>query len=178
MVDLLHFFIDFVLGVGLWVGVYAVVVSLVRLVDFICHRRARRRAVVTPSPSRSPPPPSWSLTLLLEVDDDAGLFRPSVQLRGSSLPFAARLRLEVVDESGSIRISTESPLLSEAIGREVALPAFAAPDGAVVEDVLHWHWDVVLEDWRGEQRRWREHPAPAGALNAEAELELPGVVEI
>jgi hypothetical protein len=178
VVDVLHFFIDFVLGVGLWVGVYAVVVSLVRLVGFIHHRRASRSAVVTQPPSWSAPPPSWSLTLLVEVDDDAGLFLPSVQLRGSALPFASRLRLEVVDEIGTIRISTESPLLESAIGREVALPAFAAPDGAVVDDVLHWHWDVVLEDWRGEQKRWREHPAPAGVLNAEAELELPGVVEI
>jgi hypothetical protein len=177
VVDVLHFFLDLLLGVGLWVGVFAVVGSLVRLAGFIRRRLAFRSAVVTPSPSWTPPP-SWSLTLLVEVDDDAGLFRPSVQLRGSELPVVARLRLELVDESGSIRVSTETRLLRSAIGREVALPAFSAPDGVAVEHVLQWHWDVVLEDSRGERKRWREHPAPAGALNDEAELELPGVAEI
>ena len=168
--DALGDLVGFLLIAALWFAGLAAFELVPRLFR---RRRGFHRAVVTP-----PPPPSWSLTLLVEVDDDAGLLRPSVQLRGSSLPFGARLRLQVVDGSGLIRASSERSLPAWAIGAELALPAFTAPEGTTIEELLGWHWDLVLEDSRREHARWREHPAPAGALNAEAELDLPGVAAI
>ncbi|MGH3033967.1 MAG: hypothetical protein ACRDON_05340 [Gaiellaceae bacterium] len=176
VVDVLRFFLELVIGAGLSVAFFVGVILLVRLVFFVGRLRATRRPAATPF--WSPPPPSWSLTLLVDVDHEARLFRPSVQLRGSTLQFPPTLRLELVDDSGQIRSSCERSLPPWTIGGEVALPAFTAPHGATTEDVLGWHWDVVMEDQRGELARWREHPGPAGSLNAEAEIQLPGVAEV
>jgi hypothetical protein len=153
---------------------FALLSAIDRLERLVRRRRALRR-LGAPRPSWSPPPLSWSLTLLVRVDEEERLFRPSVQLRGSELPFGARVRLVVVDGTGLARAACERFLPAETLDAEVALPEFPAPEGAAIEDVLGWHWDLVMADWRGERQRWREHPAPVGALNAEAELDLPGV---
>jgi len=174
----LHFVLDFLTGAGFWLGALAFVHLLVRLVRVVRGRRTLHRAVLPAPLAWLPEPHSWWLTLLVEVDNETRLLPPSVQLRGGALPFPARLRLDIVDEYGRVRLSSRRSLPPSAIGTELALTLFATPDGADVEDVLRWHWDVVIEDWRGERARWREHPAPAGALNAEAELELPGVAGI
>lgn len=169
--DALAAFVGILLGGVLAFAVLAGLDQLVRLVRR--HRWASRRTVAAPPPS--PPPPSWFLTLLVDVDEEAELFRPSVQLRGSAVPWLTRIRLELVDEHGAIRLTSECPLPSWAIGAELPLPAFSPPDGVAVERVLAWRWDVVIEAEGRERARWREHPAAAGPLNAEAELELSGV---
>lgn len=171
MVDVLITFLEVML-------LGALSLAALRCIDPLIRLSRRRRGVVASAVVPAQPPRSWSLTLLVDVDHEARIFRPSVQLRGSTLQFPPTLRLEVVDGWGVVRAACERPLPPSAIGTEVELPAFTAPDGAAAEDVLRWHWDVVLEDRRGEQARWREHPAPAGALNAEAELDLPSVAQV
>lgn len=157
----------------------ALVVAALSALDPILRLIQRRRGLPSAvAPSWSPPPPSWSLALLVHVDEEEALFLPSVQLRGSELPFASRLRLQLVDDEGRVRTTAERVLPEWAVGAEVTLPGFFPPEGAAVEEVLGWHWDVVLEDAGGIRQRWREHPAPTGGLNPEAELELPGVAQI
>lgn len=149
-----------------------------RLVDRLIDRLIARTRPAPPTPPPPPPPtrpPSWTLTLLIDADEEASLFRPSVQLRGSPVPWRASIRLELVDEVGAVRTSCERWLPAWAVGAQLPLPQLGLPEGVAVDEALRWHWDVVLDDPFGEMARWREHPAPAGALNAEAELELVGV---
>jgi hypothetical protein len=114
--------------------------------------------------------PAYTLTLLVRLDEATGRFCPSVQVRGLGDPTDAWIRLELVDEDGAIRLVRRKRLPAAALGTELALPPFEAPEGATADEVLDWSWDVVLEDKEGELERWREHPRPAGHLNTEAEL--------
>ena len=115
-------------------------------------------------------PPAFSLTLLVRLDEDGGRLCPSVQLRGSGRLTHPWIRLELVDREGRVRLLRRKRLARTAIGTELPLPAFEAPAGASPEEILGWHWDIVIEDKEGERARWREHPRPAERLNAEAEL--------
>jgi hypothetical protein len=114
--------------------------------------------------------PSYSLALLVRVDEQSGRLAPSVQIRGEGRLVRPWIRLELVDTGGALRHAVRRRLWGNAIGTELALPAFEPPDGATAEEALGWHWDVVIEDEEGERARWREHPRAAGLLNAEAEL--------
>lgn len=170
--DVAHLLAELATGGAIAIAVSSAVARLA--LRLLSMRRASRSAIESapPPPPPPPPPPSWSLTLLVEVDEDAGLFRPSVQLRGSPLPWDARIRLELV-EGRQLRLVKRRSLPPWAIGAELPLPAFPLPDGAEIDEVLGWHWDVVIEDERRERARWREHPAPAGALNEEGEVDWP-----
>jgi hypothetical protein len=157
-----------------WAVIALIILSAVvqPLLGRLLLRRPTPRTTSSCFPREPPPSPSpaWSLAFLVDVDEDAGLFRPSVQLRGSPLPLGASIRLELVDEGG-VRLANRRSLPPWAIGTELPLPAFSLPAGAGLTEVLGWHWDVVIEDERGEKARWREHPGPAGSLNPEAELD-------
>jgi hypothetical protein len=115
-------------------------------------------------------PPTCSLALLVRCDEESGRFHPSVQIRGQVEFTRAWIRLELVDESGAVRLVRRRRFARTAIGTELPLPDFESPEGTSAEQVLGWHWDVVIEDKEGERARWREHPHPAYYLNAEAEL--------
>jgi hypothetical protein len=132
---------------------------------------ARRRR--TPDPVREPPawPADWplTLTLLVRVDEGEGVLHPSVQVRGPSEPRSGRIRLELVDPDGAVRLTVKRLFPAEALNTELPLPGFAPPDGASVDQVLRWRWDIVLSGERSELR-WRERPVPAEGLNPEAEL--------
>ena len=106
----------------------------------------------------------------MRFDDESGRFRPSVQVRGYGELTRAWIRLELVDADGAVRLVTRKRLARTAIDTELPLPAFEPPDGTRPDEVLGWHWDLVIEDEAGERARWREHPHPAACLNAEAEL--------
>jgi hypothetical protein len=93
-----------------------------------------------------------------------------VQVRGYGELTMAWIRLELVDGDGAVRLMRRKRLAKTAIGAELPLPVFEPPEGTSVDEVLGWHWDIVIEDKEGERARWREHPRPAGYVNAEAEL--------
>lgn len=111
-----------------------------------------------------------TLTLLIRFDETRGHFHPSAQLRGEGPLGRAWIRLELVDRDGRLRLVRRRRLPHKSIDTELPLVAFEPPDGVSAEEVLGWRWDVVIEDRKGERARWREHPRPAGFMNAEAEL--------
>lgn len=112
----------------------------------------------------------YTLTLLVRLDERTGRLAPSVQLRGLNPLVRPWIRLELVDLNLRLRHVVTKELEPSAIGTEVALRPFEPPEGATAEEVLGWHWDVVLDDGGVEQARSREHPRPVGRVNAEAEL--------
>jgi hypothetical protein len=121
--------------------------------------RLRRRRPAVPS--------VWDATLLVVVDEQAGVFRPRVELVGSPLPSPALLRVELVDGAGLTRLALAQPIGHSK--RDIDLPAVGPPGGASLEEVARWRWDVVLEDDAGELAGWCEYLVAHG-LNAEAEL--------
>lgn len=145
-----------------WTALGLLGTGIARVYGFVSGRLAERRG--------DGAPPMYWLTLLVRFDEHRGRFSPSVQLRGHAVLSRAWIRLELVDAAGTVRIVRRRRLAPTAIGTELSLPAFEPPDGASAEEVLGWHWDVVIEDKEGERGRWREHPRLAGYLNAEAEL--------
>jgi hypothetical protein len=165
---------EFLLDAALFVAALAAIALGAELT----RRGYRRRAGLARAEPWPTQPPSWALTLVVDVDESSAVLRPSVQLRGSGILSPARVRLQLVDENGTIRCTSERSLPPAAIGRQLALPPFAPPDRVSADEALRWAWDVVIEDERGELARWREFPAPAGRLNAEAELDLPGVASV
>jgi hypothetical protein len=129
------------------------------------------RVIESRTQTEAPPaPPSYGLALLIRFDEQSGSFCPSVQLRGYGELTQAWIRLELVDHEGTVRLLRRKRLARTAIGTELPLPAFKPPEGSDPDEVLGWHWDVVIEDAEGERARWREHPRPAERLNVEAEL--------
>ena len=151
------------------VALAAALEGLAAVVLFVVGRFKRVRE----TPSELTPtevPPSFSLALMVRFDDDSGCFRPSVQVRGYGELTQAWIRLELVDPSGTVRLIRRRRLARTAIETELPLPPFEPPEGTSIDEVLGWHWDVVIEDKLGERARWREHPHPAAYLNAEAEL--------
>jgi hypothetical protein len=123
-----------------------------------------------PAPSATEVAPSYWLTLFVRFDEESGRFCPSVQVRGNGELTMAWIRVELVDGDGAVRLMRRKRLAKTAIGTELALTAFAVPDGVSRDEVLGWYWDIVIEDEKGERARWREQPRPAEHLNAEAEL--------
>ena len=113
----------------------------------------------------------YGLVLLVRRDESAGRLAPSVQLRGTGVLTRPWIRLELVDRDGRLRLAVTKSLTPFVCGTEFPLRPFEPPEGATVEEVLGWHWDVVIEDEAGcERARWREHPCAVGGLNPEAEL--------
>ena len=112
----------------------------------------------------------YTMTLLVRLEARTGRLAPSVQIRGLNPVVRPWIRLELVDLNLRLRHVVTKELDPAAIGTEVALRPFEPPEGATAEDVLGWHWDVVLDDGGVEKDRWREHPRPVGRVNAEAEL--------
>jgi hypothetical protein len=113
------------------------------------------------------------LALLVDVDEAAGLLRPSVQISGSSIVGRATVRVELVDKRGTVRLIIGRDFPPGATGKELALPPVPPPPGAGLGEVLRWRWDVVLQNAHGELGRWEERPARVGGVNAEAEIGMP-----
>ncbi|HEX9824925.1 MAG TPA: hypothetical protein VGB51_11125 [Actinomycetota bacterium] len=151
------------------------------------ERRARRRPqrgprpplaprveldpLVEPPPrSRLPSEPFWSMSLLVDGDEDADALRPSVQLLGDPLPPRALIRIEVRDDRDVVRLRVSRDLPPAALDADLPMPAVVPPGGTGAGEVLGWRWDVVIEDPTGERARWTEWLTPAGRLNAEAEM--------
>jgi HEAT repeat protein len=155
-----------VLVLGWLAGAYVALVLVVAVFGAIREARAVRRA----GRHIQAGPPSWSMSLLVQVDEDHFRVCPAVQLHGSPLPSGAEVRIEVVDARGLARTVSRRPLPASAIGCHVPLPAFSPPDGMSVERALRATWHVVIEDRTGERVRWTERLTAMGQLNDEAEL--------
>ena len=124
--------------------------------------------------TRSP----WSHTLLVNGDVGRGAFAPSVWVRGGRRLKDGKVRLELVDEHGVVRAVSEASLPASAMGKEIHLPPVAAPEGARVDEVLRWRWDVSVRARRRVRARWREYLVAANKINAEGELvEIPELAE-
>jgi hypothetical protein len=164
---------------ALWVGARVGVLTgrgVVRLAEYVSRRVVRWRATHPSAPAPPPeppqwPPPDWSLSLLVRVDEGEGVIHPSVQVRGAGEERRGRINLELVDAEGAVRLAVKRSFPTKALNTELPLPAFVPPEGATLEDVLRWRWDITLGNGSGEPLRWQEHPSPTGVLNAEAELD-------
>lgn len=159
-------------------GLVALVVLLALLeatIEQIAQWRRNRRVTSLEGPNR---PSLRDLALLVDVDEEAGVLRPSVQVSGGPVPGGATVRIDLVDEWGTIRLIVGRDFPSRAPGTELPLPAFAPPPGADVGKVLRWRWDVVLLNEGGELGKWQEHPTPMGGVTAEAEIGMPAPLMI
>jgi Type II secretion system (T2SS), protein E, N-terminal domain len=117
---------------------------------------------------------SWSATLVVEVDEELRLLTPRVRVQGRP-GFARRtLRVELVDRWGVVRRVARRALEAESLGAEVRMPSFATPDGASVDEVVRWCWDVVVEEDGVELVRWRRYLEVSARLGPEGEIELAG----
>jgi hypothetical protein len=151
--------------------------ALVRISASAVQRRrgrAHRRRIRPSAPrsgSASTADPRWSCSLVVGVDETTGTLVPRVQLWGDDLPRRAHVRLELVSDRGVVCHRVARRLPSDASRTDIALEPFPVPDGARLDDVLGWRWDVVLDDRRGERARWRERLHPPPGLNREAELD-------
>jgi hypothetical protein len=116
-------------------------------------------------------PQDWSLALLVRVDEITGRLAPSIQLSGYEADSWLRIRLELVDADGAVRLTAGYRFSQSAVGTEFPLDSFLPPGGANVDDVLRWRWDLVLEGRYGERVRLRKRLRQAGPLSIEAELE-------
>jgi hypothetical protein len=109
-------------------------------------------------------------SLLVRVGEVDQILHPSVQLRGEPLRGTATIRLSVVDEHGSIRVSCSREVPAEAVGAEVPLPPVSPPGGATLKDLLSWRWDLVVEP-KGRRPVVSSHRlVPAAGLDREAEI--------
>lgn len=151
---------------GLLEAAYLVLLLVVAVVGATREARAGRRA----GGHVQAGPTSWSMSLVVEVDEDHSRVCPAVQLHGSPLPSGAEVRIEVVDPRDGARTVSRRSLPASAIGSHIPLPGFSLPEGTSVERVLRSTWHVVIEDRTGERARWTERLTAVGQLNAEAEL--------
>lgn len=168
--------IEFLMSLAVGAGVLFAILFAIAVVAEIVLAIARRRGNRTSVADRTPAPPeprAWSLSLIVDVDEEHRVFRPSVQLRGPPLPSPATISLRLVDPTGHIRQEVGRSLPPWAIGAELSLPAFGISADETLDEALGWHWDLVVEDERGERARWREHPKAVGGLNPELELGIP-----
>ena len=142
--------------------------ALERLASWFASRR-EAPAPVEPADDSSDQP-YYALALLVRLDQSSGRLAPSVQLRGTGLLTRPLIRIELVDPEGRLRLAVTKALTVHTCGTEFPLRPFEPPEGATVQEVLDWHWDVVIDEGGFERARWREHPRAVGRLNAEAEL--------
>jgi hypothetical protein len=151
---------------GWFAGAYLALRTLIVAAP-VLSRRIRSRLVRRRARSASP---RLGLSLLVGVDGVDGSILPSVQLRGDPLACDGKIRLELVDELGAVRVESSRNLPRAAVGAELPLPAFFPPAGARLEDVVRWRWDVVVEVPRRKACRWSRYLVPADVLGPEAEI--------
>jgi hypothetical protein len=178
----LRFLVDLAWFAGLWMAgaiLFALLGKLRRWLPtgrlgwWIRSRRVGRRSA--PSTGHGAPPlperTGWSVALLVRSSGDA--LAPSVQVRGSTLPGPARIRIDLIDPAGGWHRASGREVSDPDLGREVSLPPFSVPEGHRVEEVLTWLWRVVLELEDEECVLCLEQLRPMDGLNAEAEIGAP-----
>ena len=150
-----------------------------------CISTIRDQHAATPQPSASleapperpaePPvePPRWTLSLLVDADEESGLLRPSLRIGGPRTPICATVHLEVFDQRGDARLTTVRRFALPEAEMDLALGILALPEGVSADDAAGWDWDVMLREGDEELVRRRGPLAGAGDLNGEAELEAP-----
>jgi hypothetical protein len=161
---------------ALWVGARLGVLTaqgVIRLAQTASRRISRRRAPPPPPPEPPRWPPDWRLSLLVRLDEGEGVLHPSVQVRGLGEQRRGRIRLELVDGDGDVRLAVKRPFPATALNTELPLPSFAPPEGANPAEVLGWRWDITLTIDDEAALHWHEFPSPTGVLNVEAELHDP-----
>jgi hypothetical protein len=119
----------------------------------------------------------WSMTLAVEVDGEPCLFQPHVTVRGPRSFATGALLLELIDRRGVVRHVERHDITQDALGTDIALPSFEAPQGAGPDDVVGWGWEIAVESQGVELIRWRRYLTAPKGLTAEAEIDLPGAPE-
>jgi hypothetical protein len=114
--------------------------------------------------------PRLGLTLLVGVDDPGGSILPRVQLQGEPIARDGKIRVELVDASGTAHVVSARELPRAAVGAELPLPSFFPPRGADLLEALRWRWDVVVEVPRRKACRWSRYLVPADLIGPEAEI--------
>jgi hypothetical protein len=87
------------------------------------------------------------------------------------------LRVELVDERGTVRRLARRPLVARSLGRELRMPSFTVPHGVSADEALGWPWDIIVERDGTEVVHWRRYLEVSAAVNAEGEIELAGPPE-
>jgi hypothetical protein len=111
----------------------------------------------------------WSMTLAVRLDEPTGRFFPELNVFGPPSFAGGALRLELVDERGSVCHADRRDLRPDELGTGIALRAFDAP-----REALRWPWEVAIEGNGIELIRWRRYLAASDRLTPEAEIDLPG----
>lgn len=149
-------------------GFAALLVLLTLVVAAFEAIRARRSVRARPAPTADDA--GWALSLLVEVDHGLNLIRPGVQLRGDPIGDRAAIRISIVDTAGRTRLQFGRDVPADAVGTELALPAFSPPPGLGTEELLGWTWRITLHRAGRQVARWVERPRRTGALSAEGEI--------
>jgi hypothetical protein len=116
----------------------------------------------------------WSLSLVVEVDEERSLLMPRVRVGGGSPFGSGRVRATLVDPDEHIHITVGRPLRREDIGTEVRLPPFPFPDGVPAWELLRWGWDVAIHTDEIERIRWRRYLEVGTRVGADGEIRLAG----
>ena len=114
--------------------------------------------------------PRWNMSLLVWIDDDARCVHPSVQIDGDPIPRLAKVAYRLTDKSNRVRLGGSARFPAGALGREMPLPPFTAPDDLSLDELARGRWEITVTAHGRALRRWTVWPARAGGLNAEAEL--------
>jgi hypothetical protein len=116
----------------------------------------------------------WTLSLVVEVDEEGSLLKPRVRLAGGSWFAEGKVRATLVDPDEHIHITVGRPLRQEDIGSDIHLPSFPFPDGVGAWDVLRWGWDVAVHTDEIERIRWRRYLEVGTRVGADGEIRLAG----
>jgi hypothetical protein len=121
-------------------------------------------------------PTPWTLSLLVDADEQSGVLRLSLRIGGPRTPICATVHLEVFDERGESRLSTVRRFVRPEPQMDLNLGALTLPNRVSADEAACWDWDVVLHEGDEELVRRRGPLAGAGDLNGEAELGAPDLV--
>jgi hypothetical protein len=145
-------------------------VAAILLLDQLDRRAARRLKAKMGAPQRVG---DWSISLLMDADEAAGVLCPTVQLQGPELTSAITVDLRSEREGGSPSLTTSRWFNKPAVGTDLVLGMIAVPVGVSVASAVQRTWTVVVgQDGRQIARR-STRLAAAECLNDEAEIQAP-----
>ena len=174
-------------GTARWfVGGSLIVTGVVGCVLGIRDQQAASRMAARVAAAEAPPeqpaeapdepqddPTPWTLSLLVDADEQSGVLRPTLRIGGPRTPICATVHLEVFDERGAPRLRTVRRFPCPEAEMDLTLGALALPNRVSVDKAAGWDWDVAVHEGDEELVRRRGPLAGAGDLNGEAELEAP-----
>ena len=144
------------------------------VMDAVDKRRARRAtSAARAAQLQQRPDQQWAIALLVDVDEQSGMLRPTVQLLGPQLPADVTIELLVADESGDLRLTGARRFSSPAAWTDLVLGTLTLPDSVCMATAALCDWSVVVGHNGREIARRGGPLAAAPCLNEEGELQAP-----